>query len=67
MDDFYSQEDELIYFINPEELKNVVASTSSGAESSRNGEDISSRSNTTYTSRSNTVKPSSHVESENEL
>lgn len=67
MDDFYSQEDELIYFINPEELKNVVASTSSGAESSRNGEDISSRSNTTYTLRSNTVKPSSHVESENEL
>ena len=66
MDDFYSQEDELIYFINPEELKNAVASTTSGAESSRNEEDISTRSNTTYTSRSNTVKPSSDAESENE-
>ena len=67
MDDFYSQEDELIYFINPEELKNVVASTTSGTESSRNEDDISSRSNTTYTSRSTTVKQSSDVESENEL
>lgn len=67
MDDFYSQEDELIYFINPEELKNVVASTTSGTESSRNEDDISSRSNTTYTSRSTTEKQSSDVESENEL
>lgn len=68
MDDFYTQEDELIYFINPEELKNVVASTTSGSESSRNEDDISSRSATTaYTSRSNTVKPSSDIESENEL
>ena len=67
MDDFYSQEDELIYFINPEELKNIVASTTSGTESSRNEDDISSRSNTTYTSRSNTVKRSSDVESENDL
>ena len=67
MDDFYSQEDELIYFIKPEELRNVVASTTSGTESSRNEDDSSSPSNTTYTSRSNTVKPSSDVESENEL
>ena len=67
MDDFYTQEDELIYFINPEELKNVETPTTSGAESSGNEEDISSRSNTTYTSRSNTVKASSEVESENEL
>ena len=67
MDDFYSQEDELVYFINPEELKNVVASTTSGTESSRNEDDISSRSNTTYTSRSTTEKQSSDVESENEL
>lgn len=67
MDDFYSQEDELIYFIKPEELKNVVASATSSAESSRKEEDISSPSNTTYTSTSNTVKPSSDVESENEL
>lgn len=67
MDDFYSQEDELIYFINPEELKNIVASTTSSAESSRNEDDISSPSYITYTSRSTTVKPSSDVESENEL
>ena len=67
MDDFYSQEDELIYFINPEELKNVVASTTTGAESSRNEEDITSRSATTYTSRTNTAKPYSSLESENEL
>lgn len=66
MDDFYSPEDELIYFIKPEELKNVVASTTSSAESSRNEEDISSPSSTTCTSTSNTVKPSSDVESENE-
>lgn len=67
MDDFYTKEDELIYFINPEELKNVVASTTTGDESSRNGDEISSRSATTYTSRSNTVKPYSGLESENEL
>lgn len=67
MDDFYSQEDELIYFINPEELKNVVASTTTAAESSRNEEDITSRSATTYTSRTNTAKPYSSQESENEL
>lgn len=64
MDDFYTQEDELIYFINPEELKNVIASTTTGDESSRNEDDISSRSATTYTSRS---KPYSGLESENEL
>ena len=46
MDDFYSQDDELIYFINPEELKNGA-----GAESSRNEDQISSRSaTTTFTS-----------------
>ena len=67
MDDFYTQEDELIYFINPEELKNVVTPTTSGTESSGNEEDISSRSNTTYTSSSTNVKASSEVESENEL
>ena len=67
MNDFYTQEDELIYFVNPEKLKNVVASTTSGAESSRLEDDILSRSNTTYTSRSNTVKPFSEVESETEL
>ena len=67
MDDFYTQEDELIYFINPEELKNVVTSTTTGSESSRNEEDISSPSATTYTSRSNTVKPYSGMNSENEL
>lgn len=67
MDDFYTQEDELLYFINPEELKNVVASTTTGDESSRNEDDISSQSATTYTSRSNTVKPYSGLESENEL
>ena len=67
MDDFYNQEDELIYFVRSEELKNVVASTTTGDESSRNEDDMSSRSVTTYTSRSNTVKPYSALESENEL
>ena len=66
MDDFYSQEDELIYFINPEELKNVVASTTSGEESTRNEDQISTRSvTTTFTSRVNTAKPNSGVESDN--
>lgn len=56
MDDFYAQEDELVYFINPEELKSVVASTTSGDESSRSEDQITSRSVTTmYTSRTNTA------------
>ena len=67
MDDFYNQEDELVYYVKSEELKNVVASTTTGDESSRVEDDISSRSGTTYTSRSNTVKPYSTLESENEL
>ena len=67
MDDFYTEDDELIYFINPEELKNVVASSTSGDDSSRNEDQISSRSATTaYTSRTNTAKPYSGVDSENE-
>jgi len=33
-----TQEDELIYFVNPEELKNDVTPTTSGAESSGNEE-----------------------------
>lgn len=67
MDDFYTQEDELIYFINPEELKNVAASKTTGDESSRNEDQISSRSaTTTYTSQSNTARPNSGLDSENE-
>lgn len=67
MDDFYNKEDELVYYVKSEELKNVVASTTTGDESSRVEDDISSRSGTTYTSRSNTVKPYSTLGSENEF
>ena len=67
MDDFYMEDDELFYFINPEELKNVVASSTSSDGSSRNEDQISSRSaTTTYTSRTNTAKPYSGADSENE-
>ena len=67
MDDFYTQEDELIYFINPEELKNVVASTTTGATSSRYEDQISSSSATTaYTSRLNSDKANSEHDSEYE-
>ena len=47
MNDFYSEEDELIYFINPEELKQVVASSVSTDESSQSDEGLTATSATT--------------------
>ena len=63
MNDFYVEEDELLYYINPEELKQVVASTVSTDESSRGEEKFTSTSATT--SRTTTTnKPFSSLGSE---
>ena len=68
MDDFYHENDELIYFISPEELKNVVASTSTDEESSSN-ENVTSSSATVSraNSRTNTFKLYSSLESEADI
>ena len=63
MDDFYSEKDELLYYIKPEELKTVVESITTGSpemasdnESEESEETQAADTTTVTTSRSNTTQ-----------